>query len=80
MTFASLVPNPFLQTVPQALLMHTSTTPRVMLAPPTSLTSPSLQLPAETDCAENRTHDWKVNLTALNEELLTLTNDSYIIL
>jgi len=53
-TLASLVPNPELQTVPQALLMQTSTRPRVLFAPPSSLMSPSLQFPDWVASAKNK--------------------------
>ena len=54
MTLASLVPNLALQTVPQALLIHTSTRPIELLLPPTSLSCPSVQFPAAVDSSEKK--------------------------
>lgn len=83
-TLASLVPNLELQTLPQALLIHTSTRPRVVFSPPTNLTSPWLQLPAEVDDSSDKhitikTHyTYKLQYTvthaiAVMNSLITLT-------
>ena len=46
-TKASSFVNPLSHTVPQASLMQISTLPSASLAPPTSLSAPLVQLPAE---------------------------------
>lgn len=74
-TFASLVPNLVLQTLPQALLIHTSTRPRVLFAPPTNLTSPRLQLPAKVDDSRNAMNNYISHVAIMYsyEYVLTLT-------
>ena len=50
-TIASSSPNKLLQTVPQALLMQTSTRPSRTLGPPCKRTSPVVQLPTGVESA-----------------------------